>query len=73
MCGISFRTHETATRFGKVLNDRGIDVSVQTYRADSLPVALTKPPLVANARKVRFMLEKIEYAIAQLERHAAHI
>jgi 4-aminobutyrate aminotransferase-like enzyme len=68
LCGLAFVDHDTVGRFVDILNRAGIDISAQSYKAQSLPIALTKLPIVATARTVDFLLTHVENALAELER-----
>lgn len=61
---LSFSDLEEARVFVSRLNQMGVDISVQTYKADCPPVALTKLPLIACRRTVDFVLERMEQALS---------
>ena len=48
------------------LNEGGIDISAQTYKEESLPVALTKLPLIATQATVDMLLQRMEEALSDL-------
>ncbi len=66
MSALRFHKLATAKSFVGRLNDSGLDMSVQTYKADAPPVVLTKIPLIADEKVVDFILEKMEQAIQTL-------
>lgn len=61
-----FVTADNAVAFCKSLNDQGIDISAQTYKANCPPSALTKLPLTATARIVEFVIRKMDEALQVL-------
>jgi acetylornithine/succinyldiaminopimelate/putrescine aminotransferase len=67
LASLFFRETDKAVRFCKLLNEQGIDISAQTYKADCPPAALTKIPLTLSYRGVDFLVERMEEALAQLE------
>ena len=48
------------------LNEAGIDISAQTYKADCLPSALTKIPLTSTYKMVDFLINKMDEALKRL-------
>ena len=46
--GKFFHSVEEAIQFVKYLNEHGIDISAQTYKANCPPAALTKLPLTKS-------------------------
>ena len=50
----------------KHLVDGGLDISVQTYKADCPPVALTKLPLIAGHEAVDMVISRMAEALDQL-------
>lgn len=60
MAGLCFRDLRTARSFVKLLSDRGVDISVQTYKASCPPTALTKLPLIAGYEVVDFLLGRMD-------------
>ncbi len=63
MTTLYFKTIDTARAFVRELNRRGLDISVQTYKADCPPAVLTKIPLIATPVVVDFILEQMAAAI----------
>jgi hypothetical protein len=47
------------------LVERGLDISVQTYKTSFPPTALTKLPLIATAEAIDFVVERVEEALAR--------
>lgn len=70
MGGIAFRDLQTAKAFTAILNARGFDISVQTYKSECPPTALTKLPITACREVVRFVTERIAEALEQVEHSA---
>ncbi len=67
MLGIVFKDVEPARSFAGYLNQRGIDISVQTYKTEVPPVALLKPPLTMGLAAIEALVEKIDLALAASE------
>jgi hypothetical protein len=65
MSAIRFHELTYAKEFVTRLNQLGLDISVQTYKADAPPVVLTKIPLIADRRIIDFILEKMGEAITR--------
>jgi acetylornithine/succinyldiaminopimelate/putrescine aminotransferase len=66
LSALRFRELGFAKAFVSRLVEDGLDMSVQTYKADAPPVMLTKIPLIADERVVDFILQKMEEAILSL-------
>jgi acetylornithine/succinyldiaminopimelate/putrescine aminotransferase len=71
LCGIAFHELATARAFVKQLNEGGLDVSTQTYKADCPPVVLTKLPLIASDEVVDFVIGRMAGALAALHQERA--
>ena len=56
---LRFRDTRTATDFAKLLVERGLDISAQTYKPDCPPSVLTKLPLIAGHEVVDFVLDRM--------------
>jgi len=67
MGALSFNTLEAAQAFVRHLNEAGLDISVQTYKADCPPTALTKLPIIAGYKVVDFVLEKMRTALGNMK------
>jgi hypothetical protein len=65
MAGLCFRDLAAAKSFVRLLRDRGIDISVQTYKASCPPTALTKLPLIAGYEVVDFLVDRMAAALGQ--------
>lgn len=63
---IFFHQAEDALKFITRLNQDGIDISAQTYKADCPPAALTKLPLVSSYKMVDYLVERMEYAAREI-------
>ncbi|MDD4888939.1 MAG: aminotransferase class III-fold pyridoxal phosphate-dependent enzyme [Phycisphaerae bacterium] len=66
MCSLCFGDLGVARKFTRALVARGIDISVQTYKADCPPAALTKLPLIAGPDAVDMVIARIEEALQAL-------
>ncbi|MCA9444889.1 MAG: hypothetical protein KC964_29150, partial [Candidatus Omnitrophica bacterium] len=66
MSALRFHELGAAKAFVAQLTEAGLDMSVQTYKADAPPVVLTKIPLIADERAVDFILDRMEAAIGTL-------
>jgi len=66
LMAIHFRDADDAVRFAKHLNDKCIDVSAQGYKSVFLPAVLTKLPLIATAKTVDFIADKMRGALLKL-------
>jgi hypothetical protein len=60
MASLFFHTPELAEAFAAGMNGRCIDVSTHSYKAESLPAALTKLPLVADRSCIDFVIGAME-------------
>ena len=58
-------------RFAGLLNEGGLDVSVQTYKKGCPPCALTKLPLIAGPDVVDFVVNRMEAALESLTKNKA--
>ncbi len=63
LVGICFKALEPAQAFARRLNAVGLDISVQSYKADCPPVALTKLPLIAGYEVVDWLIGQFEAAL----------
>jgi acetylornithine/succinyldiaminopimelate/putrescine aminotransferase len=64
MSALRFHELEQAGEFARTLNDMGLDISAQTYKADCPPVVLTKLPLICTEPAIEFVLRRMEEALA---------
>lgn len=72
MGALEFRDAERASEFCRLLErDHGIDISAQTYKASSPPVALTKLPVISDDRVVDVVVGRMHLALAAVEAEAA--
>jgi len=67
LSALFFRDAEKAVAFIKILNEGGIDISAQTYKAKCPPSALTKLPLTATPKMVDFLVARMDAALASLQ------
>lgn len=66
LSAIFFSSSDMAQQFVAHLNDAGIDISAQTYKADCLPSALTKIPLISTTKMVDYVIAKMREALKRL-------
>jgi predicted transcriptional regulator len=59
MSCLRFGDTQAAVTFTKLLAERGLDVSTQTYKPDCPPSVLTKLPLIAGADVADFVLDRM--------------
>lgn len=64
---LRFRDTRTATDFAKLLVERGLDISAQTYKPDCPPNVLTKLPLIAGYEVVDFILDRMAAILRGME------
>ena len=63
MGAVCFHNLRSAQAFAGRLNDVGLDISVQTYKADCPPTTLTKLPLIVGYEVVDFIVERMREAL----------
>lgn len=63
LAAVRFADVATAKRFTGSLNEMGLDISVQTYKAATPPTALTKLPLICGYEIVDFVIERMNEAL----------
>lgn len=63
---IFFDDPQQALAFIHALNQAGIDISAQTYKAQCPPAALTKIPLISSRKMVDFLIGKMDQALSGL-------
>jgi len=68
MLGIGFNNVTEAKAVAAELNAGGLDISVQTYKADCPPSALLKLPLIMGRVAMDFVIERIDAALKKAER-----
>jgi acetylornithine/succinyldiaminopimelate/putrescine aminotransferase len=66
LSSIFFYSADKAVQFTTRLNQAGIDISAQTYKADCPPAALTKIPLISTYKMVDFLIAKMNEALKNL-------
>ena len=66
LSALFFRAEEKAVAFIKILNEGGVDISAQTYKASCPPSALTKLPLTATPKIVDVLVARMDAALASL-------
>ncbi|MHB0856129.1 MAG: aminotransferase class III-fold pyridoxal phosphate-dependent enzyme [Anaerolineae bacterium] len=65
LAGIAFHDLERAKVIVARLNDMGLDISIQTYKATCPPSALIKLPLTMGYEAVDLIIERLEAALAE--------
>ncbi len=68
LAAVHFNTVEDAAAFAGRLNDQGIDISAQTYKADCPPAALLKLPIIVNQQVIDFLELKMLEALKAQEK-----
>ena len=63
LSGVFFDDVDLSKRFAKMLNNRGLDISVQTYKEGCPPCALTKLPIIAGADVVDMVVDRMDAAL----------
>ncbi|HBP37995.1 MAG TPA: hypothetical protein DD640_04505 [Clostridiales bacterium] len=66
LLAIHFQSVETAVGFCRIMTERGVDISAQTYKPDCPPAAITKLPVTADRALIDFFLERTEAALKDL-------
>ena len=66
LAGLCFRDVAVAESFARSLRGRGVDISVQTYKAGCPPTALTKLPLIAGYEVVDFLVDRMDASLSQV-------
>lgn len=66
MTTLCFKELDAAKAFAHGLNERGLDISTQTYKQDCPPAVLAKIPLIATRTVVAFILQQMEAAMRAL-------
>ena len=64
LSALFFRSEEKAVAFIKALNEGGVDISAQTYKAKCPPSALTKLPLTATPKIVDLLVARMQAVLA---------
>lgn len=67
---IFFRQPDSALKFIEMLNQAGMDISAQTYKAECPPAALTKIPVISSYKMVDFFVESMDQALHAMEVHS---
>ncbi|MBM3494296.1 MAG: aminotransferase class III-fold pyridoxal phosphate-dependent enzyme, partial [Armatimonadetes bacterium] len=66
MSALRFHELDAAKDFARRLNERGLDISAQAYKADCPPVVLTKLPIIATERMIEFVVGRMAGALGEL-------
>ena len=66
LSSIFFTNVEKAERFTEALREKCIDISVQSYKPNHPPAALTKIPLISSANMIAFLLAQMQDTLRKL-------
>ena len=66
MTTIVFSSADDALAFTHDLDKQGIDISVQTYKANCAPAALLKIPLISSRKMIDFIISRMKDALAKI-------
>lgn len=66
LSALVFRSGDVASQFVSGVKKGCIDISAQTYKADCLPAALTKIPLISTPKMIDFVIEKMDGVLKTL-------
>ena len=69
LSSLFFRDTAKATAFAAALNAEGIDISVQSYKANCPPSCLTKLPLTVTPKAVEYLAGRMDAALRALCKH----
>jgi len=64
LLGLRFPDLARGRAFVSTMTQMGFDISVQSYKPDCPPVALTKLPTIADASLIEFTLKQMRHALA---------
>jgi 4-aminobutyrate aminotransferase-like enzyme len=66
LTSIFFNSADRTVDFASFLNERCIDISAQTYKADCPPSALTKIPLISTFKMIDFIIDNMRDALVKI-------
>ncbi len=66
LSGIIFKDLSTAKKFTNQLNEKGFDISVQTYKEGCPPIALTKLPLIMDYDVIDFIIGAMKDVLSNI-------
>jgi acetylornithine/succinyldiaminopimelate/putrescine aminotransferase len=66
LASLFFHKMDTVAKFVALLNERGIDISVQSYKPSFPPSCLTKLPLITSWDAVDFLVGRMDEALKSL-------
>jgi hypothetical protein len=66
LSSVFFHDTGNAIEFARLLNERGIDISAQTYKADCPPATLTKIPLISSYEMIDFVVRTMDEVLERL-------
>ena len=67
LSSVTFRSQDRAQQFTKALNARCIDISTQSYKAETPPAALTKLPVVSTPEMIEFLTSEMRKVLEETE------
>lgn len=67
LLGLRFTDLARGRQFAEGMNNRGFDISVQSYKADCPPVALTKLPTIADDALIDFTIDCLRTALRNVK------
>ncbi len=71
LSSLFFHTDELADDFARRLNERGIEISTHSYKAESVPAAITKLPLIVTDAVIDFVVEAMRDVLAEMQETSA--
>lgn len=66
LAGLYFQDLDIGIRFVNAMNEMGMDISVQTYKQNCPPVALTKLPLISGYEVVDLVINRIQTSLNRI-------
>ncbi|MHB1483388.1 MAG: aminotransferase class III-fold pyridoxal phosphate-dependent enzyme [Saccharofermentanales bacterium] len=66
LSSIFFYTADDVLMFTRILTERCIDISSQTYKSKCPPAALTKPPVIATETMIDFLIGRMDEALGEV-------
>ena len=67
LSSIFFKSEKEASKFASKLCAEGIDISAQTYKANCPPAALTKPPVIASKKMLKYLVSRMESVLKTMK------
>jgi acetylornithine/succinyldiaminopimelate/putrescine aminotransferase len=66
LSSLFFHTVDSTINFTRQLNEKCIDISAHTYKADCPPSALTKLPIVSSFKMIDYLLDAMDQVLSRL-------